>query len=106
MYVGQSRNLRERLRAHTIPSAGQEQASFAFLLAVEKAEELGHAVEGTRKEKAAHKIIGPLFLEQKERVRNMDVQFVVEADPIIRTLFEVYATLRLHTERYNSFETH
>lgn len=36
----------------------------------------------------------------------MDVQFIEVPDPIVRTLFEVYAALALDTVEFNSFETH
>ncbi len=36
----------------------------------------------------------------------MNVQFIEVRDPILRTLFEVYAALELGTEEFNSFETH
>ena len=36
----------------------------------------------------------------------MDVQFIELADPIARTLFEIYAALALGTTEFNRFETH
>ena len=36
----------------------------------------------------------------------MEVQFIELADPIERTLFEVYAALALATTEFNKFETH
>ncbi len=36
----------------------------------------------------------------------MGVQFIELADPVERTLFEVYAALALDTSEFNSFETH
>lgn len=46
------------------------------------------------------------FDEAKSRVAVMDVQFIELADPIERTLFEVYASLALKTTEFNKFETH
>jgi len=48
-YVGQTRKLRERLRAHTIPSATHDQASFAFLLGKKTASANGVDVKGPRR---------------------------------------------------------
>ena len=36
----------------------------------------------------------------------MSVQFIELPDPIARTLFEIYASLTLNTDEFNSFETH
>ena len=36
----------------------------------------------------------------------MDVQYIALADPIARTMFEMYAALALDTAEFNSFETH
>ena len=102
VYVGQSRNLRQRTGEHTWPSSGREMATLAFRITIEDA---GPAASGmTRKE--IERRYGPLFDRTKERVSRMDVQFIVMDDPIERTIFEMYAALHLGTEHYNSFETH
>jgi hypothetical protein len=106
IYVGQTRKLRNRLRAHTIPSASQEQASFAFLLAKKQAEQRKVVVTGTRQFVARHLDFVPLFKDAKERVANMDVRFIEIPEPDVRTIFEVYASLALDTGEFNSFETH
>jgi hypothetical protein len=106
LYVGQTRNLKRRLAEHTWPSSTQEQASFAFLLAKRKAARRGRVYKGTRKAVASHRGFEPLFRKEKARVARMDVRFVVEKNPGLRTVFEVYATLALCTTRYNRFETH
>ena len=36
----------------------------------------------------------------------MSVRVVEVDNPIIQTLFEVYASMELETEEYNSFENH
>lgn len=36
----------------------------------------------------------------------MNIQFIELADPVERTLFEVYVALALDTVEFNSFETH
>lgn len=106
IYVGQSRNLRRRLKQHTAPRSRQNDASFAFNLAKRSAAQAGLTVTGFRSSVESD----PGFAEHFERARTavagMDVQFIELADPIERTLFEVYATLALGTEEFNSFETH
>lgn len=103
MYVGQSRRLRQRLRQHTIPSAPQNQASFAYQLAIASAP-LAASDAVTRDER--EQAFAPFFSAAKERVAQMPVQFIELEDPIERTIFEIYAALHLGTEKYNSFETH
>ena len=102
VYVGQTRNLRERLGEHTRPSSGREMATFAFRITIE---DVGSAAAGmTRKEIESR--FAPLFRQAKERVSRMNVQFIEMDDSIERTVFEMYAALHLGTEHYNSFETH
>jgi excinuclease UvrABC nuclease subunit len=106
IYVGQTRNLRERLRGHTIRSSGHQTATFAFLLAV--AETKGRIdLPKTRAARQAHPEFAAIYDAQKARVARMDVQFIEIKDPVERTIFEVYAAMKLGTyPRFNSFETH
>lgn len=102
IYVGQTRNLRQRLSNHCRPSGSHNQASFAFLLA-KKA--FGNYA-GTRSQLEAEAKFIPLFTKAKARVARMPVSFIECADPELRTVFEVYAAGHLNTKKYNSFETH
>lgn len=105
MYVGQTRNLRQRIGNHTIPSARETQASLAFTMAMHEATCRGITIKGTRKQIARHPQFEPLFSAAKARVGAMDVQFSLTNDPELRTVFEVYAALELPT-CWNKFETH
>jgi predicted GIY-YIG superfamily endonuclease len=106
VYVGQTRNLRKRLRDHTNPLARENQASFAFLVAKIEAEKAQIDIERTRKILEADEAFAKHFLEAKGRVSEMEVRFIGLAGPIERTLFEIYAALALDTLVFNSFETH
>ena len=106
MYVGQTRNLKQRLRQHTAASSRENQASFAFRLAEEAAEAEGLVVAGTRKARAGDERFDELFRQARERVANMNVQVMELADPIERTMFEVFVAQALNLGRYNDFETH
>lgn len=106
IYVGQSRDLRRRLRYHTRPSSRHNQASFAFNFAKREAREIGVNVDRTRAILAADPEFGPLFASALATVADMEVQFTEVADSIVRTMFEMYAALALGTEDFNSFETH
>lgn len=106
IYVGQSRKLRQRMRSHTRLTANQNQASFAFNLAKKAAGEAGLDLKRFRKVLAEDPDFAAHFDQAKARVREMDLQFIELADPIERTLFEVYASLALATTEFNKFETH
>jgi hypothetical protein len=106
IYVGQSRKLRSRLRQHTGATNRHNQASFAFNLA-KRAALVGKVdIKRARATLEADPDFVPHFDKARTDVAAMDVQFIELADPIIRTLFEVYAALALDTGEFNSFETH
>ena len=46
------------------------------------------------------------FLEQKQRVSNMEVRVVEVTDSVVQAVFEIYAALTMGTTRYNRFDTH
>jgi hypothetical protein len=106
VYVGQTRNLRVRLRNHTGAKATENQASFAFLISKVKAETAGIDLNRTRKILEADPDFSDHFRKAKERVAKMNVRWIELDDPIERTLFEMYAALALDTVAFNSFETH
>ena len=110
MYVGRvgsnsKQTVRQRIRQHTIPSSGHNQATFAFrLLQEDLGLAVGHESDMTRPELAEK--YEAKFLEQKLRVRNMEVRVVEVRDSVIQAVFEIYAALTLGTTRYNRFDTH
>lgn len=106
IYVGQSRNLRKRLRQQTAITSRENQASFAFNLAKRSAREAGLTLAGSRAAVEADPEFAQHFEQARREVAQMTVQFIELADPIERTLFEIYASLALETEEFNSFETH
>lgn len=105
-HVGQTRKLRIRLQQHTGATRGRNQATFAFNVAKREAA-LAHVdVTGFRNALEANPEFTPHFDAARTLVASMDVQFIEVPDPIVRTLFEVYATLAFDTVGFNSFETH
>lgn len=105
-YVGQTRNLSARLGQHTRPSGTHYSATLAFLLAVERARGLGLPVEGlSRAQLQKDSAFAIQFAAAKSEVASWDVQFIEVDDPLVRTIFEVYAHVALATD-LNSFETH
>lgn len=106
LYVGNTRNLRQRLRQHTGARSRENQAAFAWRLALKDAQAEGGIITGTRKELESDPEFAEIFRRARERVAEMDVRFVEIDDPITRTVFEVYAAQALGTAEFNSFETH
>lgn len=107
LYVGRTRNLRARLRQHSIASARHNEAVFAFKLAREVTGQLtaSYSSERSRKALCAEPAFAEAFRQGKARVRNMDLRFVEEVDPTRQALLEIYASVVLQT-RYNDFDTH
>ncbi len=106
IYVGQSRNLRQRLHQHMASSSKENSAPFAFNLALREADAQGLDTTGTRREIAARPEFDVLFGDARRRVAEMNVQVVEVDDPVTRTIFEVYAARILATDEFNSFDTH
>jgi predicted GIY-YIG superfamily endonuclease len=107
LYVGRTRRLRQRLRQHSIPGAQHNQAVFAFRLAREMTGRLtaAYSKEGSRLALCSDSEFGPAFVEAKKRIREMQVRYVEECDPLRQTLLEVYVAVVLKTP-YNDFNTH
>lgn len=109
MYVGRvgrssKQTMVNRIRQHTNPSSGHNQAVFAFKLLQEALDvSTGHGARFSRAELAQK--YDSKFREQKERVRNMDVRAVEIVDSPTQAIFEIYAVLALRTMKYNSFDT-
>lgn len=106
LYVGRSRNIRGRIARHSRPSSTHRMAAFAFRLAREAT---GHLVASYKKEGSRSKLVqDPAFRaafdQSKTRIREMDVRFVEESDPVRQALLEIYVAVSLRTP-YNDFRT-
>jgi hypothetical protein len=107
LYVGRTRKLRSRLRQHSIPAAQHNQAVFAFKLAREATglTEASYTSKGSRRALLADPLFADAFGKAKARIREMDLRFVEETDPLRQAMLEIYVAVVLGT-RYNDFETH
>ncbi len=107
LYVGRTKNLRQRLRQHSIPGSHHNQAVFAFRLARESTGSLvaAYTASGSRAALCAQDEFGFAFTLAKQRVRNMNVRYVEENDALRQALLEIYVSVVLKTP-YNDFETH
>ena len=87
LYVGRTNTIRKRLQNHCRPSSGHNSAAFAFRLAREITGQTiaTYTEQGSRSELENDPVFGPVFIAQKERVRNMNVRYVSEPDPMSPT---------------------
>ena len=107
IYVGQTRNLRMRLRQHGGASSRENQASFAFNIArIEAEADPSIDLSQTRRALEVAPGFAELFRAARDRVARMDIRFVEVDDPELRTVFEVYAAVAFGTAEHNNFQTH
>jgi hypothetical protein len=108
LYVGRTRNLKNRMKQHSLPGSQHNQAVFAFRLAREATGRLtaAYSGDGRRASLALNDAaFGAAFTAAKSRVRLMHVRYVHETDPLRQALLEIYASIVLATP-YNDFNTH
>jgi len=108
IYVGRTKNIRQRIQLHTRDSSKSESASFTFILAKIEYKLISKEVKKqTRKVLMDNIEFIPIFTKQKERVKNMHLKFILEEHDILQTMLEPYFAYKLKTyPDYNTFETH
>jgi hypothetical protein len=107
-YVGRTlkQNLKKRLSQHSASWAQHNQAVFAFKLACETINaKPGYTKETSRKSICLNPLFPQAFAAGKDRIRQMELRYVIEGDPLRQALLEIYVAVVLKT-RYNDFETH
>jgi hypothetical protein len=108
LYVGRSNEIKKRIGRHCRPSATHRMAAFAFRLAREATGNLKATYKkgpGSRAALVADATFLQAFIGAKARIRDMNVQFVEETDPIKQALLEIYVSVVLKTP-YNEFDNH
>jgi len=105
IYVGRTNRMKDRIKEHGRPSSTHNSAPFAFNLAKKVAVEKGIDLNKSRVELERDPTFAKLFSEAKERVSKMAVRVIEIEDPVVQTIFEVYASMELKTE-FNDFDTH
>jgi hypothetical protein len=105
VYVGRSNRMKERILEHGRPSSDHYSATFAFRLAKESAKQKGIDLSKTSAQLEEDPAFVELFSQARQRVSEMSARAVEIKDPIVQTLFEVYAHIALRTE-HNDFDTH
>lgn len=106
VYVGRSNKMKQRIMAHSRPSSGHNSATFAFLIAKKDAETEGIDLRSDRRDLEKNPAFARLYTKAKERISKMSVKVIQIDDPVLQTLFEVYAALALGTTKHNDFNTH
>lgn len=107
LYVGRTNSIRKRLQNHCRPSSGHNVATFAFRLARNLTGQITptYTTDGSRKHLQSDPNFNAVFTTQKERVRNMDVRYISEKNPMHQALLEMYISVCLCTP-YNDFDNH
>lgn len=107
LYVGRSNRIRGRLQDHCRPGSNHNKATFAFRIARAETGFLTatYSTEGSRSDLERKPGFAEAFIAAKARIKNMDVRFVKEAEPMRQALLEMYVALSLETP-YNDFENH
>ena len=104
IYAGRSRRIRQRIREHGGESSRHESATFAFKLFREAlGEPEGHSSKYTRRQLQDQ--YPEEYASQRQRVRSMRIRAVEINDPLVQTVFEIYAIIALDTTHYNKFHT-
>ncbi|QUJ77084.1 GIY-YIG nuclease family protein [Sulfitobacter albidus] len=106
VYVGRTRNLQGRLRAHVTKS--HNSASFALKRTRSLHPEIRNAsYSGTnsRKEIVKHPVYGRTFELQIAAIKAMQFRFIEVADPIEQYFLELFATMELRLD-ISGFDTH
>ena len=105
LYVGRTNKLRNRLQYHT--RNNHNQATFAFLLAREKTgkTKASYRKAGSRADLLTQPNFRSAFDAARQRIKEMDVQFVEETDPIRQALLEICTAVWVRA-RYNDFDNH
>ena len=107
LYVGRTNTIRKRLQNHCRPSSGHNSATFAFRLARQITGQTiaTYTEQGSRSALENDPQFSPIFIEQKARVKNMNVRYVSEPDPMKQALLEMYVSVSLATP-HNDFDNH
>jgi hypothetical protein len=105
LYVGRTKRLiKVRLKNHVSTA---DDCPFAWRLAREKTGNVkaSYKTNGSRKHLLSQPAFKKAYEEAKDRIRNMGVRYVGEADPLKQTLLEVYVAV-VSNAKYNDFDTH
>jgi hypothetical protein len=105
LYTGRTkRRIKERLKNHV---SSADDCPFAWRLAREKTGNIkaSYKTRGSRKHLLSQPEFKQAYEEAKNRIRQMEIRYVSEPDPLKQTLLEVYVAV-VSNAKYNDFDTH
>ena len=105
LYAGRTNGLRARLRGHVCDS--HYSATLAFLMARTETGKLqpSYKPRGSRADLLRDLEFKAAFDNARQMIREMDIRYVEEADPVRQALLEIYVALASRTQ-HNSFDNH
>ena len=105
LYTGRTkRNIRERLKYHVSKA---NDCPFAWHLArVQTGKtEASYKIKGSRKDLLTQDDFKQAYEQAKARIRQMEVRYIGESDPVKQALLEIYVAV-VSDAKYNDFDTH
>jgi excinuclease UvrABC nuclease subunit len=108
IYVGRTKNIRQRIQLHTRDGSKHESATFVFNLAKKEYRVLfPDKLKTTRKLLMNEIEFIPIFNLQKDRVKKMSLKYINEEHDILQTILEPYFAIKLKTyPKHQTFKTH
>jgi len=106
LYIGRTKNFRNRHKNHCDEKSGENSAAFAFILARQKTGNFhaSYSKAGSRKALMKDPAFNAAFQQAKADIRKMEVRFVEVSDHKLQHLLELYASMKLKSA-HNKFET-
>ena len=105
LYVGRTkRSIKDRLKDHVSTS---DDCPFAWHLAREATNNriASYKYEGSRKHLLSQPDFKKAYENAKQQIREMDVRYVGEPDPLKQALLEIYVAV-VTEAKHNDFDTH
>jgi len=106
LYIGRTKNFRNRHKNHCDEKSGENTAAFAFILARHQTGNLkaAYSKAGSRRALMNDPAFNAAFRQAKNNIRKMEVRFVKVTDHNLQHLLELYASMELRSV-HNKFET-
>jgi excinuclease UvrABC nuclease subunit len=106
LYIGRTKNFRNRHKNHCDEKSRENTAAFAFILTRQRTGNIKAAYNkaGSRKALMKNPLFNAAFQQAKADIRKMEVRFVEVADHNLQHLLELYASMELQSA-HNKFET-
>ena len=106
LYIGRTKNFRNRHKNHCDERSGENTAAFDFLFARQQTgnQKAAYSKVGSRKALMKNPAFRAASQQAKYSIRRMEVRFVEVADHNLQHLLELYASMEMQSA-HNKFET-